>query len=293
MRVAHNSKLKIQNSKLKNMDYIEQYKLQVLRRAQLKQLSILEEIDRICRKHSIGYWLDGGSLLGAVRHGGFIPWDDDIDIAMTLDDSRRFAEIAPKELCEGLVLQTPDTEPTREPIIKVRDLNSFYVEGTEDFSLPYSKGLFVDIFPMIDYPDVSKTFCKKYGRGMSKCYSILHHSHQYSWRATAELFYFGAKYACYSVLWKLAFAMRRRGTFMSNILINNGYGIMHRRDSIFPLSTIEFEGKSFSAPHNPDAYLSDLYRNYMEVPPKEKQRVHAVFIMPELIAEQAPHKHEE
>ena len=77
------------------MDNLEQFKLTQLRRAQLKQLSILEEIDRICRKHSIRYWLDGGSLLGAVRHGGFIPWDDDIDIAMPLEDMQRFVEIAP------------------------------------------------------------------------------------------------------------------------------------------------------------------------------------------------------
>ena len=265
------------------MDYLQEFKQQQLRRAQLKQLTILEEIDRICRKHSISYWLDGGSLLGAVRHGGFIPWDDDIDIAMPLADTKRFAEVAPKELREGLCLQTPETEQTREPIMKVRDLNSFYVEGSEDFTLPYSKGLFVDIFPMIDYPNVSKKFCKKYGKGMSKCYSILHHSHQYSWRATMELFYFGAKYTLYKCMWKAAFALRKHGTYMSNILINNGYGIMHRLDSIFPLTTIEFEGKRFSAPHNSDAYLTDLYRNYMEIPPVEKRKIHSVFIMPELI----------
>lgn len=265
------------------MNPLEQFKQQQLRKCQLKQLDILVEIDRICHKHGIGYWLDGGSLLGAVRHGGFIPWDDDIDIAMTLDDTRRFASVAPGELREGLVLQTPDTCRTREPIMKVRDTNSFYVEGCEDFSLDYSKGLFVDIFPMIDYPDVSRGFCKRYGRGMSKCYSILHHSHQYSWRAVAELFYFGAQYALYSSLWRAAFALRKRGTYMSNILINNGYGIMHRRDSIFPLTQIEFEGRKFSAPHDTDAYLRDLYRNYMQIPPREKQKIHSVFIMPELI----------
>ena len=119
------------------MNYLEQFKQQQLRTCQLKQLGILEEIDRICRKHNISYWLDGGSLLGAVRHGGFIPWDDDIDIAMPQDDARRFAEVAPKELPPTLRLQTPDTENTREPIMKVRDLNSFYVEGNEDFSLDY------------------------------------------------------------------------------------------------------------------------------------------------------------
>ena len=167
--------------------------------------------------------------------------------------------------------------------MKVRDLNSFYVEGNEDFSKDYSKGLFVDIFPMIDYPNVSKSFCKKYGKGMSKCYSILHHSHQYSWRAFFEFFFFGAKYLWYKLRWKIAFATRGKDTYMSNILINNGYGIMHRKVSIFPLSTINFEGKPFAAPANPDAYLTDLYKNYMQIPPKEKQVVHSVFIMPDLI----------
>ena len=62
--------------------YLEEYNRRNLRGCQLKQLDILEEIDRLCRRHSISYWLDGGTLLGAVRHGGFIPWDDDIDIAM-------------------------------------------------------------------------------------------------------------------------------------------------------------------------------------------------------------------
>ena len=120
--------------------YLEQYKARQLRACQLKQLSILEEIDRICQKHQIGYWLDGGTLLGAVRHGGFIPWDDDIDIAMRQADLDRFIAIAPSELREGLFLQTPQNEPqSKEPIVKVRDLNSFYVEGTLCGYLPHDQ----------------------------------------------------------------------------------------------------------------------------------------------------------
>lgn len=265
--------------------FLEEYKRRTLRQCQLKQLGILAEIDRICGRHGIRYWLDGGSLLGAVRHGGFIPWDDDIDIAMTLDDLERFKKVAPQELPASLTLQTPQSEDTKEPIVKVRDLNSFFVEPGDDFSAGYEKGLYVDIFPFIDYPDVSRGFAKRYGRGISKCYSILHRPHHYSLRSAAELPWFAAQYALCRMAWKLAFAFRKKGTYMSNTLVNNGYGIMHLKKSIFPLGTITFEGRTFSAPHDPDAYLHDLYNDYMQIPPKEKQKIHSVFIMPELIGQ--------
>ena len=70
---------------------------------------------------------------------------------------------------------------------------------------------------------------------------------------------------------------------MSYILPDNTYGTTQRVDSIFPLSEISFEGKIFKAPANPDAYLKDLYNDYMKIPPKEKQKSHAVYINPELI----------
>jgi lipopolysaccharide cholinephosphotransferase len=267
-----------------NNPYLQQFKEQQLRACQLKQLSILEEIDRICQKHQIGYWLDGGTLLGAVRHGGFIPWDDDIDIAMRQEDLDRFVRIAPSELREGLFLQTPQIEPqSKEPIVKVRDLNSFYVEGADNFAADYQKGLYVDIFPMISYPTLPKKWVKHITLGISKSYSILHKAHYYSLRSFAEFFWFGAKYTINKCLWRLLCAVRPKNVYLSNILINNGYGIMHRQDAVFPLGTITFEGKTFSAPCNPDTYLSDLYRNYMEIPPKEKQKIHSVFIMPELV----------
>ena len=169
--------------------------------------------------------------------------------------------------------------------MKVRDLNSFFVEPGDDFSAGYEKGLYVDIFPFIDYPDVSRGFAKRYGRGISKCYSILRRPHRYSLRSAAELPWFAAQYALCRMAWKLAFAFRKKGTYMSNTLVNNGYGIMHLKKSIFPLGTITFEGRTFSAPHDPDAYLRDLYNDYMQIPPKEKQKIHSVFIMPELIGQ--------
>mgnify|MGYP000349789362 CR=1 FL=1 len=121
--------------------YFDRYLKQNLRTCQLKQLSILEETDRICRKHNIPYWLDGGSLLGAMRHGGFIPWDDDIDIAMRKEDLERFIAVAPSELRPGLFMQTPESDPEHtDPIYKIRDLNSLYLESGDNLRQIIRKG---------------------------------------------------------------------------------------------------------------------------------------------------------
>ena len=259
------------------------YNKEHLREVQLRQLAILEEIDRICSRHGITYWLDGGTLLGAVRHGGFIPWDDDIDIAMRLEDLPRFSEACQKELPPDLYLQTIQTEPAcRLPISKVRDRNSFLVEYTDDFTRPYGKGLYVDIFPMVPYPDVSRRFVKHVAGGYCKANAILQSQHYYSWRSCAELLWFGAKRAGLKMLWKCACLLHGKDKYTSNVLNNNGYGIMHRTDSIFPSAPITFEGRTFQGPANPDAYLKDLYHDYMTLPPEEKRRGHAVFYMAKL-----------
>ena len=70
-------------------------------------LKMLKEIDRICRKHQIQYMLDAGTLLGAVRHKGFIPWDDDVDLVFTRENYERFAQVVRKELPEGMELLEP------------------------------------------------------------------------------------------------------------------------------------------------------------------------------------------
>ena len=250
---------------------------------QKKELSILCAIRDVCEKNNIDYWLDGGTCLGAVRHGGFIPWDDDIDIAMRKDDIPRFVEAARRDLPPHLFMQTMETDPScRLPIIKVRDLNSFVVEYGDDFRRDYQKGLFVDIFPLMPYPDVSRTFCKRIVGGYCRANGILLQQHTYSWRSIAELFWFGGKRLWYKTVWTIACAVLPKKTYFSNTLETNGYGIRHRRDDIFPTSTIEFEGERFSAPANPDQYLRNIYGEYMTLPPEEKRHGHAVFYIAEL-----------
>lgn len=267
------------------MDYKKQlrdFSQPNLRCCQLKQLSILKVIDSICKKHNIKYWLDGGTLLGAMRHGGFIPWDDDIDIAMDLHDMKRFEELAPAELPENLFLQNPQTDPNvKEQMLKVRDLNSLYIEKGDNFVSDYVKGIYVDIFPFEPHPDIPKSLTKRLSKGITKSVSILHHPHTYSLRAFAEFFWFGTKYLIYMSLWRLLKKICKSSRY-ANIPTMNGYGITHDLQTVLPLSTIKFEDSEFPAPNNPDQYLRNIYGNYMEIPPVEKQHFHSVIIIPEL-----------
>lgn len=261
---------------------ITEYKRRKLRDCQLKQISMLEEIDRICRKYSIDYWIDGGSLLGAVRHGGFIPWDDDIDIAMTQKDVQRFCKVAVDELPENLVLQKTKKNVATYAVLKLRDLNSFYIAKDDDLNQPYPKGVFVDIFPFINYPSAGKRWIKFVSKGVCASNSILTKPHYYSLYNTLAFVYFLCRYALCRVLWSVTLCLRPRNKYMSNILKNNWYGIMHKKDSIFPTREIVFEGRTFRAPANPDAYLRDLYGDYMTLPPEEKRVSHAVYFEPDL-----------
>lgn len=189
-----------------------------------------------------------------------------------------------EELLEGLFLQNKETDPSfNSHVTKVRDTNSFMVEYSDDFSKPYHKGLFVDIFPMIPYPRFSKAICKKISKGYCKTNSILNKPHTYSWHSVAELFWFGTKRVFFLLSWKISCALLKKDKFFSNTLAENGYGIMHRSDSIFPAKPIVFEGETFSAPANPDAYLTDLYKDYMQLPPEEKRKGHAVFYIDKLV----------
>ena len=123
------------------------------------QLEVLEEVDRVCRKHGIRWFADCGTLLGAVRHGGYIPWDDDLDICMLRDDYMKFAEIAPKELPEGYIVATFDGEREFWNLL-MRVVRGDRIDYTPEVlrkyhGCPYVVG--IDIFP-IDYvcPDPVK-----------------------------------------------------------------------------------------------------------------------------------------
>ena len=128
---------------------------ELLRCVQLTQLDMAKELKRICEKYHINYFLDCGSLLGAVRHQGFIPWDDDMDFGMMREDYDRFLEIAPKELPANLFLQTAETDSGYGyAFAKIRKNDSLYLERVSENSKE-NHGIFIDIFPYDSLPDTT------------------------------------------------------------------------------------------------------------------------------------------
>ena len=118
------------------------------------ELNLLVEVDRICQNHGITYFADYGTLLGAVRHQGFIPWDDDIDLVMLRPDYERFKEIAMNEIKTPLFFQNTYTDTFVCAFSKIRDSRTTAVEFPEDYQM--NQGIFVDIFPLDDVEDGSR-----------------------------------------------------------------------------------------------------------------------------------------
>lgn len=127
---------------------------QELRKLQLDLLEMLIEVDRICRKYQIAYSLDGGSLLGAVRHGGFIPWDDDVDVIMRRKEYQRFYKACKRELDQKrFTLQEYRTDKNyRWGYAKLRRKGTEFVRLGQEH-MQSTRGIFLDIFVVDNVPD--------------------------------------------------------------------------------------------------------------------------------------------
>ncbi|MBQ9471461.1 MAG: LicD family protein [Bacteroidales bacterium] len=249
----------------------------LLRKVQLRLLDILIEIDRICRKHNIQYWIDFGTLLGAVRHGGFIPWDDDIDISMPSEDYHRFLEIAPKELPDNLFLQTKETDPSYRLLIdKVRDKNSLYITKHEDFTKDYNKGLYIDIFEAKPYPNANPKLQKFIMHWYQKTRHFFSVKQSVTLKNHLATIIFPIIKLNLDVVWGLINLGKKTNIGYAKQF--NVYGNSYPHDIVFPLKDITFEGKTFLSPSNPDKYLSSIYGNYMKLPKKEQQHTHIIYV---------------
>lgn len=251
-------------------------KNKTLRKAQLRMLSIVIEIHKICIKHNIRYWLDYGTLLGAKRHDGFIPWDDDLDISVELKDYDKLCEVLKKELPDDLKLQDRSTEEFYPlGFAKVRDQNSFIHDEYADTHIK-DKGLYVDIFPV--------------ERGSIILKQAIHF---FYFRLVFNVKFKDAKKGKTSKLipklvWPciyFAIKIARSLKFMSpKDQLIGAYGTVglywtrFNKKDIFPLKKTEFEEHKLLVPNNADQHLKKIYGDYMKMPPVEDRKVHATKI---------------
>ncbi|CAA6822788.1 MAG: Lipopolysaccharide cholinephosphotransferase LicD1 (EC [uncultured Sulfurovum sp.] len=247
---------------------------QDLRKAQLIMLDMLVEFDAICIKYNLKYWLDSGTLLGAVRHEGFIPWDDDIDISMPVEDYNKFIKIAKLELSKNIFFQTDETDSSfKFDYIKLRSNKASIVEFHEkDKEVAYHQGVFVDIFPMLTLPNA-----KFYENFYKDIFKLTRDTSSISLHTPNGVDHPEARKKLIESLETLHQGWNEEHNLK---VIYSGkmpdVASWFDLDEVFPLSSIRFEGLAFYAPKNPQHYLRSLYSfNFMELPPKDKRTIHA------------------
>lgn len=259
---------------------------ETLRKVQLAQLEIAIEIRRVCDENNIRYFLDFGSLLGAVRHQGFIPWDDDMDIGMLREDYERFCDIAPKALSDQYYLQTWDLdEYYPNAFAKVRKRGTRFVEVVCQ-GKNASHELYVDIFPY-DF------FCEKGIRlrqlQIKVIKPILFMCADYKiWVRGENKFHCALiylKYFPFFLLSKVASFNRLKARYQTiltkfnscatdNITVAGAgpYGIKFiPKKCVDSLTTILFEGVPFSCSADYDLILRRYYGDYMQLPPEDQR----------------------
>ena len=243
----------------------------LLRRQQLRMLDILLEVDRICKKHGIQYWLSSGTLIGAVRHKGFIPWDDDLDIEMLWPDYKRLMRVLPVELPQTMALQTTGTDPNYFFFYaKVRDRRSHLEESNRYDRVWREQGIYIDIFPFFRQPMWVHLLSEK---AQGHVYKIMNRAPQDEmpkdmWKV--RLITQFNKKILFPVLRGLCALSHARETYGLGIPYHD---VRHVED-IFPLKETEFEGHLFPVPCDTHAALTLKYGDYMTLPDMEKINLH-------------------
>ena len=253
-------------------------------------LDIFQEVIRVCEACDINYFIMGGTALGAVRHGGFIPWDDDLDIGMVREQYEKFLRAAPKHLRKDLFLQTYHTEPVSPfYFAKVRKSHTKLVEEyCKDLDI--HDGIYVDIFPYDNVPDHYHERKKYYGKA-----KVLLNLYIAKCVTGTSVHYAGWKNVVYKGIRGLLhiFLMPVPKQYLFYLLDRNlqryngnnteyvGYGglpkIQVKKANVVSPDRVLFEGISVKCPAQVKNYLRDNYGDWNKLPPENERKGHAPY----------------
>lgn len=247
------------------------------------QMDLLTELDRICKKWDIPYFLVGGTLIGAIRHGGFIPWDDDIDVGMLWEDYDRLREACQKDLDPAYMLHNWDDDPySPHPFYKLKICGTHYPEGLAANS-KMNDAIYIDIFPFDNAPD-NKFLRKVQAAQVYILRKILLLRCDFDLSGESKLrkvLYGTLKFAsriCSVKTWKrtLARVRQRYNKGVTQVVTNMCGAYSYARESKPRAMLTEtmphaFEKGAFSIPKQYDAYLRGCYGDYMQLPPEDQR----------------------
>ena len=247
-----------------------------LRKIQKSLLDILVELDRICKENDIPYWLDSGTLLGAERHGGFIPWDDDVDVCILRKDWKRLRNALKKNLREPYkvheVDSTSDYTHCWPRIVNEKiTIHRMVKVGKEGDMEEKAENLGLDIFLQVNgSPRVARFVDLFYGRCFRRKYRIINDGRMNHFLGVV----------LFPIAKMIVGAARACGKWFHPETFIHDYGTgfysVRKKKDIFPLSLIEFEGYMLSSPVDIPSYLQRIYNTYSQLPPEEKRETHNI-----------------
>lgn len=248
------------------------------------QLEILDVVARFCEKNSIKYWLDSGTLIGAVRHKGYIPWDDDIDLGMLRPDYDKFMKLFNAQNDRYKAYSIENNGKFLYPFIKILDTQTLLYEPNEKEGIKSSVN--IDLFVYDNAPDNEKKLKKMYRK--RDLYQKLHNIRTRVYMSKSSKLKHFVKELAYPFLLifprnyfvkkliknSLRYADRqteRVGNFTAFVKIAADKKLFDE------FTVVEFEGKNYPAPAAFDEWLRLLYGDYMQLPPEEKRVAHHSF----------------
>lgn len=249
----------------------------LLKELQKVELEILLEVDRVCKKNKIKYFLVSGTLLGAIRHKGFIPWDDDIDICMPVKDYRKFCKVCRKELNEKYFLQTYETDLTSMLFAKVRKNGTTAIEENRE-KRAYHQGVWIDIFPLVAIKNDSRwiekftqtvLFAKRLIK--KKIDWIEEDKNLPFYKKIHRLIPLSSVRLFVGIILKKAFKNPEKYDSCYYIWSKKKFYARFETSLFESVSDMEFEGYTFPVPTKWHEYLTVVYGDYMKLPPPEKR----------------------
>ena len=247
------------------------------------EIEILDEFVRICKKNNLDYWLVGGTLLGAVRHKGFIPWDDDIDIGMPRQDYEKFIEIAPKELDKNYFIHYFNNDRDYYlNFLKVKKKNTLFDEKLIE-NIETNKNIWIDIFPYdeVENPNSKKYIIKNYI--YKNTVPIIFYKRGIFTKENLRRPWLRFLYIPFSYRFliknqeKIAKSEIKKENCQYLTSYSGSYNFKMEtleKNKIYPLKELEFEGKMYKVFNDYDYYLTRIYGDYMQLPPIDKRVAH-------------------